>query len=71
MQDVWNVGFWTHPEPHGQGIMTDSLNAMITFGYQELLAEGIDADHAVWNTASEKVLMNNALKFVEYIAKDF
>lgn len=68
---VWDVGFWTHPSVQGQGIMTEALAAILNFGFVELSASRIEACHALWNTASEKVLKKNGLKFVRYIEKGF
>ena len=68
---VWNVGFWTHPASQKQGIMTETLAGVLKFGFEELSATRIEADYAVWNKASEKVLQRNGMEFVEYIEKGF
>jgi RimJ/RimL family protein N-acetyltransferase len=69
--NVWNVGFWTHPEEQGKGIMTEALKAVLAFGFKELHAVKIEALHAVWNKASERVMAKNGLKFERYIEKGF
>ncbi|MDW3652624.1 MAG: GNAT family protein [Bacteroidia bacterium] len=68
---IWNVGFWTHPRSQGKGVMTESLAAMLKFGFEELKAQKIEAEYAIWNKASEKVLHRNGLNFVEFLAKGF
>ncbi len=69
--NVWNVGFWTHPESQKKGVMTESLSAVLQFGFEELLAIRIEACHAIWNKASEKVLKRNGMSFVAYLEKGF
>ena len=64
-EDQWDVGFWTHPEEQGKGIMTEALNAVLTFGFDTLRAESITAAYAVWNKASGRVLEKNGFLFVE------
>lgn len=67
----WNLGFFTHPAFQGKGIMTEAVKAVLHFGFTVLKAEVVDADYAVWNIASEKVLKRNGMKFIEYIEKGF
>lgn len=67
----WNVGFWTHPEQQGTGVMTEALGAVLDFGFQQLQAQVIEACHATWNKASEKVLLRNGMQFVRYIEKGY
>jgi [ribosomal protein S5]-alanine N-acetyltransferase len=57
--NCWNIGFWIHPEHQNQGYMTEATKAMIKFGFRALGAEKIIACHALWNKASEKVLIKN------------
>lgn len=68
---VWNIGFWTHPQFQGQGIMTETVAGLLEFGFQKLSAIRITADYALWNKASEKVLKNNGFAFVRYIEHGF
>lgn len=65
----WDIGFWTHPEYQGKGIMTEVVRALLEFGFTELKAAKIRATYATWNKASEKVLVNNGFKFVKHIEK--
>ena len=69
--DIWNVGFWTHPEQQRKGIMTEALAGILKFGFEKLSAKKIEAEHALWNKGSEKVLKNNGFIFVEYLEKGF
>lgn len=71
VEDVWNIGFWTHPEHQGKGVMTEAVAAVLDFGFTTLSAIQIEAAHAVWNKASERVLQKNGMKFVRHIDKAF
>ncbi|WP_310483571.1 GNAT family protein [Chamaesiphon sp. VAR_48_metabat_403] len=69
--DVWNLGFWTHPDRQGCGYMTESLAAVIAFGFHRLRANRIEASYALWNKASQRVLQKNGMKFIQYIPHAF
>ncbi len=69
--DVWNLGFWTHPDWQGCGYMTESLAAIIAFGFTQLGATRIEASYALWNKASQRVLQKGGLKFIRYIPHAF
>jgi [ribosomal protein S5]-alanine N-acetyltransferase len=71
IENVWKVGFWTHPESQKKGIMTEALNGILKFGFEQLSATQIGATHALWNTGSEKVLTRNGLCFESYEEKGF
>ncbi len=68
---VWDLGFFTHPNHYGNGYMTEAVREMMRFGFEQLGATQIVADHALWNKASEAVLKNNGMIFLEYISKGF
>ena len=51
--------------------MTESLGAVLAFGFGELAAIRIEARHALWNHASEKVLKKNGFQFVRYLPQGF
>lgn len=68
-KDVWNIGFFTHPKHQGKGIMSEAVAAILDFGFTKLKATSIEADYAVWNKASEKVLQKNGMEYVQYIEK--
>jgi len=69
--EVWSVGFWTHPESQNQGVMTETLAAILAFGFETLGAKRIEAGHAIWNKASERVLKKNGMQFVRFIEKGY
>jgi len=69
--DIWDVGFWTHPEQQNKGVMTEVLEEILRFGFQKLKAEKIEACHALWNKASERVLKKHDFKFEEYLKEGF
>ncbi len=69
--NVWNIGFWTHPEQQGKGIMSTAVGHILTFGFRNLNAIRIEAEHAIWNKASERVLYKNGFRFVTHIKQGF
>ncbi len=69
--NVWNIGFWTHPEHQRQGYMTESAQALMEFGFNQLRAIRIEASHALWNKGSQRVLEKIGMNFVEYIPQGF
>jgi ribosomal-protein-alanine N-acetyltransferase len=71
LPDEWNVGFWTHPKFQNKGVMTEALQAILKFGFEELSAEKIEACYAIWNKASEKVLSKAGLGFDRFLEKGF
>jgi [ribosomal protein S5]-alanine N-acetyltransferase len=69
--NVWNLGFWTHPEYQGKGCMTESLIAILEFGFSRLDATQIEASYALWNKSSQRVLEKVGMKSVAYIPHAF
>ena len=39
----WDIGFWLHPDYHGQGYMREAAQAVIGFGFKVLDAVEIEA----------------------------
>jgi ribosomal-protein-alanine N-acetyltransferase len=70
-QHLWNVGFWTHPTSQNQGIISEALQAIMGFGFEELGADKIEACYALWNKASERVLVKSGMEMDRYIEKGF
>ncbi len=70
-RDVWNLGFWTHPEHQGRGYMTEAAIATIAFGFDRLNATQIEASYALWNKSSQRVLEKVGMKFIAYIPHAF
>ena len=69
--DVWDIGYWTHPALQKKGIMTEAVGAILEFGFTQLQANKITACTAIWNKASEKVLLNHGFTFVRFIEQGF
>lgn len=70
-ENLWDLGFWTHPKQQGKGYMSEAVQAVIEFGFRELRASTIVACHALWNKQSEKVLKKNGMTFIEHIPEGF
>lgn len=68
---VWNLGFWTHPEHQRKGYMTESVTAIIEFGFDRLDATYIEASYALWNKSSQRVMEKSGMKFVGYMPHAF
>jgi len=51
--------------------MTEALKGVLKFGFEELSAVKIEACHALWNKASEKVLKRNGMMFERYLEQGF
>jgi [ribosomal protein S5]-alanine N-acetyltransferase len=69
--NVWNIGFWTHPEYQRQGYMTEAAQALMEFGFDRLDVIRIEADYALWNKGSQRVLEKIGMKFMKYIPQGF
>ena len=70
-EDVWSIGFWTHPVQQRQGYAKEAAEAVIQFGFQRLHAKSITAAHATWNEASGKVLVAVGMRFVRTNPRGF
>jgi [ribosomal protein S5]-alanine N-acetyltransferase len=69
--NVWNLGFWTHPEHQGKGYMTESVLAILDFGFEQLGAIQIEASYALWNKNSQRVLEKVGMRSIAYIPHAF
>jgi ribosomal-protein-alanine N-acetyltransferase len=69
--DVWNLGFWIHPEHQKKGYMTESIIAVMEFGFNRLGAIQIEASYALWNKSSQRVLSKVGMKSIAYIPHAF
>lgn len=69
--DVWNLGFWIHPEHQKKGYMTESIIAVMEFGFNQLGAIQIEASYALWNKSSQRVLSKVGMKSIAYIPHAF
>ncbi len=70
-EGIWNLGFWTHPAHQGRGYMTESVIAIVAFGFDRLDATQIEASYALWNKSSKRVLEKAGMRFVGYIPHAF
>lgn len=70
-ENLWDIGFWTHPARQNQGYMTEAVEAILTLGFTQLVASQIEACHASWNKPSQRVLNKVGMKFLEYLPKRF
>lgn len=68
---VWDIGYWAHPEQQGNGYMTEAVAAILDQAFRVLGVPSVRADYAVWNEASKGVLHKNGFQFVEHIAQGF
>jgi ribosomal-protein-alanine N-acetyltransferase len=65
------IGYALKPEYWGQGIMAETLNVMIEFGFNTLLLHSIEANVNPGNTASIKVLEKAGFKKEAYFRENF
>lgn len=70
-ENLWNIGYWTHPAFQGKGIMTECVSAILEFGFNKLQALAIEAKYATWNKSSGRVMELNGMKNAGYIEKGF
>lgn len=68
---VWDLGAFTLPAHQGKGIMSEALACMVRFGFETMGASRLEACHAHWNKASERVLIKLGFRFVRYIQHGF
>ena len=68
---LWNLGFFTHPKQQRQGFMTEAVQRILSFSFEELAAEEIEACHASWNEASKRVLEKSDFIWREHLAEGF
>jgi RimJ/RimL family protein N-acetyltransferase len=55
------VGYWTHPQARGRGVMTEAVALVIGHAFGELGLRRVKAYAATGNAASERVLTANGL----------
>ncbi len=53
------IGYMLLPEYHGKGFMTEALQRLVTYGFEEMKLHSIEAVIDPRNDASEKVLIKN------------
>ncbi len=72
--EVYDLGFWVHPNEWGKGYMTEAALEVLRFGFEDLGTQKILSGYAPWNTASkkvhEKIGMRNIGYFENYTTKN-
>jgi len=56
------LGYWLHPEHHGQGLMTEAVKAVVQFGAQDLNLRRINARCFTVNPGSKRVLEKSGFR---------
>ena len=69
--DGYNIGYWTHPVHQRKGYMTEALNAVLKFGFEQLEVPWIEAYYAVWNTGSGRVLEKVGMRLKSFVRQGF
>lgn len=57
------IGYWTHPEARGRGLMTRAVGMLTRYVIEELGVNRVKAFAAVENTASRRVIEANGFQF--------
>jgi RimJ/RimL family protein N-acetyltransferase len=55
------IGFWSHPDARGRGIMTRAMGEVMRYAFEELGVRRVMAGAAVDNAASRRVIESNGL----------
>lgn len=63
---VAEIGYDLHPKFHNQGIMNEALTHIITYGFENLKLNTIEAFTHRDNEASKKLLLKNNFNHIEY-----
>ena len=58
---VGEVGYWTHPDARGRGVMTAAVGVVLRYAFEGLGLQRVKAHAAVDNSASRRVLEANGL----------
>ena len=66
---LWSIGFWTHPQYEGKGLMTEVVTRVLKFGFEELCATEIEACHETWNNADKGLSERCGMVWRENIPK--
>lgn len=64
---LWNIGYWLHHDFQGKGYMAEAVKAIVDWGFSELQASKITAEHASWNEASGKVLQKAGFTHIGHL----
>lgn len=61
---VCEIGYWTHPEARGSGVMTSAVRRVVTYAFDQLGVPRVRAVAAVDNAASRHVIEAAGLRSV-------
>lgn len=70
-ENLWNIGYWLHPDHQGKGYMTEAVSVIVDWGFSVLETQEITAEHASWNEASGKVLLNVGFTHIGHLPCGF
>jgi ribosomal-protein-alanine N-acetyltransferase len=68
---TWSIGYFMHPEYQSKGYTKEACTEVISFGFSSLDAKTIEAQHAIWNESSGRILQSVGMEFVEYLSEGF
>jgi len=71
IENCWRVGYWVHPKFQNHGVASEALDGMLTFSFSDLELAALQSAYAVWNKASERVLLKSGFKVVDYTPTGF
>lgn len=55
------IGYWTHPDARGRGVMTRAMARVVRYAFEDLGVRRVMAGAAVDNAASRRVIESNGL----------
>jgi RimJ/RimL family protein N-acetyltransferase len=56
------IGYWTHPDARGRGVMTRAMRRVVAYAFEDLGVRRVMAGAAVDNAASRHVIESNGLR---------
>lgn len=62
--EVWDLGFWVHPDHQWRGYGTEASARLLGFGFETLRARRMTAAAATWNTPSHRLLESLGMRRV-------
>jgi [ribosomal protein S5]-alanine N-acetyltransferase len=65
------VGYWIHPTLWNLGYATEIARAGVYFAFEMLDVQNLTCAHALWNTASERVMRKVGFTFGRFIPQGF
>ena len=65
------MGYWVHPTLWNLGYATEIAHAGVAFAFEALDVQKLTCAHALWNTASERVIRKVGFNFGRFIPQGF